>query len=601
MDSTFTTCLWKEWREQRRSLLALIPVVPLLLFLASLWREHDLLADPALPLCAAAAGMLVCFMAIGGDLLPRDMPAERHAFLERLPAGTTPVYLAKLALFSASILLAALWGYVIAILVHAPGALWPAVPTHERFLLGAGIPIFAFFAWSWAASLWVPRGALAPFAGAIAVVTLCWPLWLYFVGQRTLAARAWEPAAFALSCLLGAGLAGWATFVVGRRREGTPRRSTMVGIGVAALVMLPSWAWTGWRWYAATNLRPGSSEFTILNAVLGADGRFAFLTASQADGKDEAWRLPQTRHALIIDLESGEWRDAGGPGTSFYPEFASQEQRRIAGHGPYETVRLHREDQQSADSFFEGRTAEPLPGPPLRLHASEASRPWGESGMNALVPCGLGLLLSEVENGRVSEGGWWDPSRKRVYRKDELFESSRSVEVLVRPGPWVIRERRDSPWRSLDPDTGERHPFSCLDPGDQIGPMLTDGSLLVVHAGRPARFDPQSDSLTPISFADGWSGRLRWVRSGYHQPLPVSLKAPVVYLVPERQDTPCWSGLSLLDPERGELEHLPYEGDGRSGLLGLIEDRVAFVLEAQSRIVSIDLASRERRVLFPRE
>jgi hypothetical protein len=222
-----------------------------------------------------------------------------------LPGGLSAAFTGKLVLFVATLLATILIGFALALGVALLRAgelpLWRVRYTPIPLLVAGG----AVLAWTFAVSTWVPRSALALPVSLAALAFLSWPLWLVFGPAPWYAPAEGEVAVYVVLCVAGAVLSAGASFALGYRRGGGARGALFAGLGVAALVLSPAWSWTGMRAWSLSTLHPGSADFRIGRAVVGAGERFLFATCYRempyrlrVDGKP----VEPLSFLLVVDL-----------------------------------------------------------------------------------------------------------------------------------------------------------------------------------------------------------------------------------------------------------------------------------------------------------
>jgi hypothetical protein len=299
---TLNVYLWKEWREHRVTLAGLGLALPLLMGLCAwLVPRKAVFADPIALNCSMALAVLAVVLAVGGELLAGDTRGSRLRFLERVPAGLSQAFTAKLFFYALVVVAAASYGWMLSAgaALACTGTVPEFRPEYALFLL----PMGAVALWTFAAASWVPRGSLSLPTGLVLMAILGWPFGLYFASGSNYFLQSRELLTIYGLYVIGALVAARLSFVRGRRFDRSARHAAFLGIGVGVLFVLPVWAWAGLRLYAATHIDPLAKGFVIVSARLCEDGRHAAVSAYQ----QLAWLPVPPGHRLFVDLESGEW------------------------------------------------------------------------------------------------------------------------------------------------------------------------------------------------------------------------------------------------------------------------------------------------------
>jgi len=436
------------------------------------------------------------------------------------------------------------------------------------FVLTLWILTLAVGLWPVAASAWAPRGSLATPLAAFVLAVVAWPCWL-------LGSSWWYRPSLTEIVLLGLGLlvAGLVSarvgFVHGRALHRTRLSAAGRALGAAALISSPSWAWGAHKAWEFYRVDPYGSGFSILDAALGDGGRYAFVTAYHCG---LGWK-DQPMHALQVDLQSGEWKELGGPGTyietvpsvdddslASWPDVAS-EQRVLDFDSRQLRLRLDGEGRE------------------IRSEVHQPVSTWHS-------PAGLGYRDGYGASARI-----WDPYRRRTFRWREVVPEAcwqDDTEVLVsRPG-WLLASARKPYWRTLDP---ESHAVVELDwpwQRHQRAPVLADGRLFLLRGEELLLADPADGSLAVVDLPEDASRSLAFVANAFGCWDPLRSDRPILLN----------SGLGILCID---VEALRATRRFESGLftLGLLPDGDLLASD-RSRLLAVDAASGERRVLFPR-
>jgi len=582
--------LWKEWRDQRSALLGLAAVLP---FLAG----GALAMDPGGwvdPWTGAAAGAFAALLVVGTDLVPGERRRARMGFLERLPAGLGAAFTAKLVMFLASVLGAAAYGaalVALALVVRGEPVIAPDVHT-ARFLL----PGLACALWAFAVSGWVPRSTLAFPTALVCIALLCWPGWLFYGRFPAFDPLPWEPWAFLGVCTAGACASAWASFVLGCRFSGGTGRAARRGLLIALPLLAPAWAWAGLRLYSATSIDPAAEDFYIQDCYVGLRADRAFVNARRMRaGRPGRSGTAGPSHPLVVELESGAWREAGEVEAYFARPATHPADGRSERPALFERVWLR---APGGDVEYDGLTGEPVT---VARPAQPGIAPPGAAelglarGLFVLGWAGLGYRVAAAEDGRLRTSGVFDPFRERYVALEELAalpELAGFRDLWVRDGAWLVR-LGDGSWSALDPDRLALEPLG-LPAHARLGPLTAGGRALLVHGGEPYLFDADTGAREVLRFSDGFAGNVRRVSPAYRNGAPLESYWPPVLDV-----SGDWNGIARLDEHASLLVRATgREGDVR--LLACPDSDSALVLCARREIVRLRFGSAEHEVLFPR-
>jgi hypothetical protein len=546
---------------------------------AAAWSRAtlDMVTRPGL---AAAAGALLALLALGMDLIPGELRRGRVRFLERLPAGLSRSFFAKLVFFTAFTAFAATYAGAIACAMHVMK--FGSVP--HPFLESTSEP-YALLAvacalWVFAVSSWVTHGALALPATVLVVAVLFAPMWLVFGPHSIVDVRPWELRTFCALSACGAGISAWASFVRGYRFGAVPIRAARIGAVAAALCLLPAWSWSAWRWYSTNEIAPFASTFHISSASLTDYPNTLFVEAQNCNDPYSCDR--QRNQTLLVDVETGEWKAIGGP--------------------------------SSPVVYAPGTGTTPFPRiQTFELESRDRKRSWLVDGLGNLVEGEAAGLSGDLVLGRMRRQVWWaglgfhlhdqpanlyDPFRKRLYDQNVLFPAPLdrdAVDVHIRPGSWLIARRsQHSAFELFDPDTSSLVPLSSWQKTDRLGPEIADGRFLVGDKGGLCLYSPETGARERLHVR----GDLPAVES-LHAVTPFGETAlrvrPHLFQILAR-DRAIYAVLDVDAQSVSLTASCPWP----SHPIGMEKDDTLLVLEEDARIVRLHIGSTEREVVFPR-
>lgn len=535
------TYLWKEWRDHRAIVVAYLVGAPLLIGIASLaigkewWSTRQ-----DWPTIGAFVGFAVAALAFGADLVAGELRRRKLGFLARLPGDLSGAFVAKLAYFVAVLIGFAFWTYAAAAIASngTRGSPWfpPLAWSKYATLWWAALVVAG---WLLAVSSWMPRGTFALPATVLALAALLAPVFGAFASNPTMTLRPLEFETMAFWLALSGPFVAAASFTCGWRQGGTVRSRLAWSLGPAIIAFAPVWAWAGTRVHEHRHLDPSEASFRLHAAALGTGGRFAFvngyhdLTSPTSSLRQPEWGAS---HPMIVELETGSWRAAGGPDHLFWSAYLSRnpagvdEVMLLAGK---HDARLPIASQ--CVDCFDGSTGLPLTGEQwkrlLRGARSDDSQ-LPHSSASTFLPDGRqvwvanwkivertrdgvqGEVVPDIPDrwalplgaGVEGENAWYDCTRRRAWRKQELASLFHQV-VLVRAGRWIVVKRNTATREGdlantmlWDPETRELAPVPGLS-GNLLRGLHPDGRLLVVEtastegaAGAFVLLDPESGS-----------------------------------------------------------------------------------------------------------
>jgi hypothetical protein len=460
-----------------------------MLGLAALLLPRSLVENPVFPTITALACFAVALFSIGSDLVPGEARRNRFGFLLRMPAGLPAAFVAKVVFLFLVAALFSVYGYVLAGFLGAfpdrfdsrVADLWPLA--------------VAFAAWAFVVSCWLPRGALAVPATALFLAVVALPVYLMAAANPGVEwVLQYDVRRFVAFALAAALFVAWLSFVRGYRFGRGPASAAWRGLLASLVLAVPVWAHAHQRVQEWTTVDPCGDRLVIEYGFVGEGGRYAFVNARTTLSRSE---IPGPWHALVIDLETGEWRQAGRPDETFvHPLHWGRSPRHLA---PVPYVRLPDSASREKDAwwihYFDGATGEVFKSGWSNMRLPEVAeraaglRPDVPEGARVLGPCGLGYAVSV--DGKLK---LHDPFRKRTYDPGDL---PGFVNLTVRPGRWLARRERQ--WGLLDPDSKAWEPIRDL---DGLA-LMRDGRLIHQEGSMLSVFDPESgerrDVYSPIT------------------------------------------------------------------------------------------------------
>lgn len=324
--------LWKEWRDHRGLLVGGAVLVPFAVLGALL-----LIDQAVAPVVGAGVGLAAAALAFASDLVPGEARRGTLTFLRRLPRGLGPAFVAKAAVLVAACAAYAALGFGAAALAQrtlghpAAGMDWTYAP--EACALGL---------WIFAVAMWLPRGELAVPATIVCLGLLLLPAYLVLAANPGLEPSRAATGIFRWSLAPGALLVAWLSFVRGRRFGGA-WGSAWRGLLATVLLFTPAWGYVVHEAGEWRHFDPADPRCRFGTAFLGEGGRHVFANA----------RCGGPNHAVIVDVETGEWRTVGAPRDHFWP---------VRGAASYPVVALieeaMRDDRGVWQHYYDGATAE---------------------------------------------------------------------------------------------------------------------------------------------------------------------------------------------------------------------------------------------------
>jgi hypothetical protein len=486
--------LLKEWREQRAVVLGLTVAVPVLLTIAAFLLPSDAFESCVFPTHVGLACLAIAVFSISADLVP----GEHVQFLRRLPWSLSPSFLVKLAFFLLAVFGFAAYGYLVAGLtsVVAGGSFPDEIQFGFRFRHFEVFVVLAVL-WIFAVTCWIPRGILALPATVLLFVLLAAPVVALATVNRVFPGK-WSIEEVTVIAAVGALLAARFAFVRGKRFGGRPWSAAKWGLAVPVLCALPFWTSATTRaleWGGHLGGEP-----RILDVLIGEGGRYAFVNRYRAWPGRDGERAYAPMSSLVLDLETGEARDAG---RVWFRCLA----RSDRGLTMQQVIR-------SEAGYFDGRTGSRLgdlsrdreraalrASSPYRL--PDGRRAWlfdgslecdtPDGGVRALMACSWGRAQ---DFGICAGPRVLDLSRLKTYTRRGIGVGFHIMRI--RPGRWLLKHKEG--WQLLDPDTEEREQATCLDRKDRVNAILDDGRALVRrHRGPLVLLDPEIGDETLVS------------------------------------------------------------------------------------------------------
>jgi len=565
----FRQYLWKEWRDNRAIAIGILAAVPALVVLASFFLPESLITDELFVHVCAWGTLAITVLALGSDLVPAETRRGRMAFLARLPSDLTFAFAAKVVVLMLAIVLSTTYGFLVGSMVAG----WP--DSGMKLLAGPLLLVLCASPWIFAVSCWLPRGALALPATALALALFALPFYVVVLWFPAFRPTDGDFLFWGVALGVGAFVVAWISFTRGYRYGRGFLSAGWRGMLATLVLVAPAYAYTGYRVHEWSTVDPESDNFRVRHFMRGESGRYLYVNAHMLlrDGKRAS------THALVVDTRDGTWRSVGGAGAHFMSlenfghwntvpvvviEDLTSVTDALSSRGGKKIWRNYY-DTDTGEVFKSGWSNMTLPEVEERIARgrSEVLKGWSRQWS-----IGLG---SRVVRGR--EVGIYDPFR------DKIFPSlGNRLRVAVRPGRWLVRGiGRKEEWKLYDPETGE---FSESPLAREYLRFLPDGRILQVRKKQWTVLDPESGRSAPIRAEEG--AALNQCGSWYFRVWVVGKPVRVMRLDPDTLTLHKVAGVS------GSFEPLLVN---EQWLLGREEDR---------RIVRIDVATGERKVIFPR-
>ena len=253
-----------------------------------------------------------------------------------MPSDLSAPFRAKILFLTAMVILFWLPAPITYLLVDHQEGIAGVTDREILIVMAAMLPVALTFAyWGFSVTCWLPGSSLAYPAtillagGAGLPFLLRWmPSW-FVTFQRNDRAymynewggifgfnefagplpTTWEGALFlAVIMPLAALIGAWITFM-GFRKEGGAVRTALRGAPVLVLAMVLGWGWLSSREEVWAKTELACRNFSITDAWMGTDNRFAFLNAT----------VRGRQRAVILDLEKEAMRKVSEKGSRFEP------------------------------------------------------------------------------------------------------------------------------------------------------------------------------------------------------------------------------------------------------------------------------------------
>ena len=565
--SPFLLYLWREWREQRRTLGLLALVLPLLGLFFSHLPPRPALAEPLLQSGAALAFVVVVLVASGGELLGAERREAGLRWLERLPAGLSTAFRAKLLFLVLTVALAAVYGLGVA---RALALLRGIEPRSLRWETWSFLAVLALALWTFACSAWALRGGVALLAATLVIGLIGHPVW-----RVVHAGYGPGPGEFlALACLLlvAALSSAWLGFVRGARRGGSTARVALLALAPVLPVLGATWSWSAVRLAEPAVFAPASIPFRMRAPRISADGKVALGVGYHVL---EGWRADaMPNHAVRIELDTGVIERLGREwslGTRYL--------RGSDGHTYADEIVISCEDA----------------GPFAFAETTGAARPFdlGYVETRPSAPCGLGEYLLQT---RDEPAVVRDPFRERDFLVSELKRLDVRGKLLVRPGRWLVsRSRLD--WSWVEPETGVSTPVEWPTHSEPLV-LFQDGGILLANSTSGLELvHPERGEVRPVRGEAGSIALIRPNPHGLRVPEPTRTADDFQGTIVLQTHAMDWL---VLDPEAETVRRLPVPESIR--FLRRIDERSVVVEEAwpRWRLLRLELESGELTPLWPR-
>ena len=631
---TLRAYLWKEWQDHRGPVLGFVALLPLVCGLLVFVLPNAYVMGADFVSYVTAGSLLLALVAIAAELIPGELQRRTFTFLERLPGDLRLAFWGKIVFLSLLIVAFGVWGFVASSAYRwllAPEVLHADVGT----LLGLWLLVLVALTlgfWAVAVSCWVPRSVLAIPAALLFFAMLALPCyWMLRANpglQGILLQEDRMMLLTALHLLPIVALVAARLSLHGRRCGRGPLDAARRGLVWTVLATVPIWAFGGERVVDWRSPDLQSTGFRITGGYLGQDARYAFVNTM----KRERWAA----HALIVDLQTGDWQQIGGPQNMFV------EAGLLDGHTPYpfapHPLVLQMDPHQHV-TYRDGATGEQvgegplqLPYPDLAVEANASKR--------AMTPYRLPdgrrvwlykrrLMVDKLEGGAeempwdsrdeghssvgfglkifLPEGGFVIYDFTRARRFDRWKWGNPHVWVL--PRWWLVADRaRSGPsravsWRLLDPDQGAERKAMGLYDGDDVVAVHDDGRVFVI-AGDAKRWHP--DRIFLVHPLTGERQRIRFA-DGRQLPADNPGFGDAGYAAPVR--TPGGARLFTFRIHGQPRQLVRFDDKTQTftqpmaigKLLGCVDDRwVMIITPDEKRLEKVDLETGRRVLVFPR-
>ncbi len=532
--------VWKEWRDHRTSLLAYFIGLPPLLTWGIGVIPGGFGKDPMLPSCAAMGGLAIAALTLFADVFSGEEQRGTLRFLQRLPGGLLPVYLAKLAfvlLMAIAMSGYAYLGSMVASVLLRGGQAWPGLvqPGFNGLEL-----LFPIAAWIFVVSIWLPRGTLAAPAAVLVLALLLAPCAVMFWVYPGMELHGPELVALYVGVIAIAPFVAGISFVRGRRRGRGPLAAATIGLVTSVALLTPAYGWTAHRVAEFLCVDPSLVTFRMdpAIAVVSRDVRHLVVGAYHDLENDArvSWGYSPgdgdtPLHALFIDLDDGSWREIGPPAATLHvpgldargsaataafvaivaPTVSAAVSSNAADHDPcserrspkidwFDLSNGERCDATVTDELLaaRGRLGGELQRSTNAIHLPDGRLVWLQDG-GLVTDDGVGGVrqlpdsacrqqypcYTALDRGFGALLDHWtiyDALRERRYSLPE------SLDVYwVRSPSWIAYSLERTPivqrYICFDPETSSRTPIAGLRERETICELVADGRLLVVGSG----------------------------------------------------------------------------------------------------------------------
>ncbi|MBL4770922.1 MAG: hypothetical protein JKY61_07225 [Planctomycetes bacterium] len=605
--------IWKEWRDHRAALLALWAGIPLML-VAFMWTTYSsLMYAGDSHRITGILGMASVLVLIGFATFSGEWRRGHGAFLARLPGGLTRSFAIKMLFLTVMLIATGFWASGWTNLLFGTPA-WRGPDTWIPGNAGLALVLVPTFMCILAVSASLLQPGFALVGGPVLAGLLTFPFWQAVQHEflensaRSQVIEAGFPPVFPfanvppavqagiglLACLAGATIGIWVAFTRFKSMRGN--RSSLVAIGMLLAGCAPAWAGWGYGNWQVHHVNPGSDYFAISEVFVGESGQFAFMNTTTRFF-DEYYT---GQRPIRVDLTTGEFEIIGDLGTKVAsPRVHAARNRHLPSFPFSKTV-------TRVDSFGTSKVRHwDLESGKQTEHAVKLSTPWPmpeaseiglAQGTGLTSPSGTGW----IQTGTDQFDTYWDPSRNRLIT---LPYAKKYSQVLVLPGPWLVKIRTDSDvqgdWMRFDPETGEFSTDPHLGPGDRHGPCLTDGRILFLINHQLALYDPRAGEPQPIAHlgeapetAASIMGLSAWLNRVLDPTEPILLGR-----VSDEYEYHFACSVNLQDMT---AHWRPVTWMWKSYLVASIEPGCGIFLRDNCQLIRINFVTGERTVLFPK-
>jgi len=619
------TFAWREFRESRSILLVCAVLVPVACVGLAFALPREMFANGDFVSRFSAACVILPALVLGSELFMSELRGQRLAVIGRLPFGIGRAFWVKLGFLVAVCLGLGALGLAVSVFACAvvDGIVFTGFWSPLLFAATA-IVALGLGAWTMAVAAWVPRGSFAIVGTLLLLGTVSLPYTLAWYNNPWVRPSLTEVVVlgFVLFPVLGL-IVAWLSVLAYARGHGAGRALLLGGI-VALFGFSPGWAWVHGNVQEWDRARPFEKDFFISNALIGTGEHYAYVSAYRArdGGRVGRW------YALIVDLESGEWKQVGGADTCFSPISALGRRRysSLECCMPHELLLQGRYDGKRRAEIIDGRTTKIIGTtadrsvPIGRLDAIRRAladrsalrfadgRPaWVLDDIESLTADGelraYPLGTKDVPYRNLGHGLEIRRGKDKLYfdlARWQLFEGpGRKFRCVILPEFWLVQERRSGfrylrgPWQLYDPETRNMARCTTLDEKDSVLAVLDDGRVVVqpvgVRFGGPAIVDLATGKRVSIDCS----------AMGDSVAVGVGLDVFRLQGPGSKPWLPCASGaqrwLARLDVAAAQLSAIPWPESAR--VVSIADDRVILADEHTLYVGYLD--GREPKLLFP--